>query len=163
GAAFGLPQSQPKPTPTQVKDHRPDDPLRVVAERKKLDIGACVGPASLKDADGATVVAHHFNLLVAENHMKWSFIHPGRDRYAFEFADELVAFALKNKMTVKGHTFIWHQTTPRYLSELSPEELRAALKEHIKTLMTRYKGKVASWDVVNEALDDQDELRKSLW
>ena len=163
GSAFVQAQSQPKPNSPQVKDTKPDDPLRVVAERKKLHVGACLGPASLKDTDGAGVVARHFNLLVAENHMKWSFIHPARDRYAFDFADELVAFAEKNKMKVKGHAFIWHGATPRYLNDLTADELRAALKDHIKTVMTRYKGKVASWDVVNEALDDRDGLRKSLW
>jgi endo-1,4-beta-xylanase len=163
GSAHVQGRGQPQPNSPQVKDPRADDPLRVVAERRKLYIGACAGPASLRDADGAAVLARHFNLLVAENHMKWSFIHPAPDRYAFDFADELVAFAQKNKMTVKGHTLVWHGATPRYLSDLSADDLRAALRDHIRTVMTRYKGKVTSWDVVNEALDDRDGVRKTLW
>ena len=161
--AVGPAAGQPKPAPPEAKGLDTGDPLRVVAERTKLYVGACASPASLKDPAGAAVLARHFNLLVAENHMKWGFIHPAPDRYAFEFADELVAFAQKNKMAVKGHTFIWHQATPRYLNDLPADELRAALKDHIKTLMTRYQGKVAAWDVVNEALDDRDGLRKTLW
>src|SRR5579884_3760490 len=156
-------RSQPQPNALQVNDPKPDDPLRVVAERKKLDVGACASPVSLRDPNGAAVLARHFNLLVAENHMKWSFIHPAADRYAFDAADELVAFAQKNKMKVKGHTFVWHGATPRYLNDLSADDLRAALKDHIKTLMTRYKGKVTAWDVVNEAIDDRDGMRKTLW
>src|SRR5579872_6131440 len=118
GSAHLQGRSQPPPSPPEVKDPRADDPLRVVAERRKLHIGACANPASLKDAAGAAVLARHFNLLVAENHMKWSFIHPAPDRYAFDPADELVAFAGKNGMAVKGHTFIWHGATPRYLNDL---------------------------------------------
>jgi endo-1,4-beta-xylanase len=156
-------RGQPQPNSPQVKDPRADDPLRVVAERKKLDVGACASPVSLRDPNGAAVLARHFNLLVAENHMKWRFIHPAADRYAFDAADELIAFAQKNKMKVKGHAFIWHGATPRYLNDLSADDLRAALKDHIKTLMTRYKGKVTAWDVVNEALDDRDGMRKTLW
>jgi endo-1,4-beta-xylanase len=163
GPVFGQEKGQPRPHPLEVKDVNQGDPLRVVAERKKLHIGSCASPDSLRDKDGAAILARHFNLLVAENHMKWSFIHPALDRYAFEFADELVKFAEKHRMKVKGHTFIWHQTTPRYLHRFTADELRAALKDHIRTVMTRYKGRVTSWDVVNEALDDRDGLRKSLW
>jgi endo-1,4-beta-xylanase len=163
GAAFVQAQGQPKPDTPQAKDARPDGTLRGAAEARKLYVGACANQASLKDKNGAAVLARHFNLLVAENHMKWSIIHPARDEYAFDFADELVAFAEKNKMKVKGHALVWHGSTPKYLNDLTADELRAALKDHIKTVMTRYKGKVASWDVVNEALDDGDGLRGTLW
>lgn len=152
-----------RPSSPQAGEARPDEPLRDAAERKQLHVGACVNPASLRHADGSAVLARHFNLLVAENHMKWAFIHPERGRYDFAFADEIVKFAGKHRMQVKGHALIWHEATPRYLSKLTAEELRAALREHIRTVLTRYRGKVTSWDVVNEAIDDREGMRKTLW
>ena len=96
-------------------------------------------------------------MLVAGNVMKWSSIH--RDsRYAYRWTnpDAMVAFAQANTMKVRGHTLAWHQQNPTWLTGTTwnPETLKVVLKEHIDSVVGHYKGKVAAWDVVNEAIND---------
>jgi endo-1,4-beta-xylanase len=102
-----------------------------------------------------------------ENAMKWDALRPSRDQYNFANADTIVDFAAANDMQVRGHTLIWHHQLPAWLTEsqFSPEELRAILREHILTVVGRYRGRIAAWDVVNEAVDENEPslLRQSLW
>ena len=169
------------------------------------------------------LVKQHFNHIVAENDMKWESIHPrdGADGYNFGPADALVDFAVANKMSIAGHTLVWHSQTPNWVfagtnpppasatntpppapaptvstnsagtnapgarrpgfgpgfgggfgrggftgPRASREELLARMRDHIHTVVGRYKGKVKVWDVVNEALTDSgttNVLRPSLW
>ncbi|MCL6549140.1 MAG: endo-1,4-beta-xylanase, partial [Alicyclobacillus sp.] len=107
----------------------------------------------------------------AENHMKPALIHPKPEKYDFTAADEIVAFAQKHKMKVRGHTLVWHNQTPDWFfqeadgSAASRETLLARLKSHIDTVLSRYKGKVYCWDVVNEAVADSGDepMRDSKW
>jgi endo-1,4-beta-xylanase len=102
-----------------------------------------------------------------ENAMKWDALRPSRDQYNFANADTIVDFAAANDMQVRGHTLIWHHQLPAWLTEgqFSSEELRAILREHILTVVGRYRGRIAAWDVVNEAVDENEPslLRQSLW
>lgn len=102
-----------------------------------------------------------FSSLSPENQMKWEFIHPEPDRYAFEAADAIVAFAEENDQVVRGHTLLWHSQNPAWLEEgeFTEEELRGILHEHITTVVGRYAGRVQQWDVANEILDDDGALR----
>jgi endo-1,4-beta-xylanase len=90
-------------------------------------------------------------------------VHPERSRYDFAAADRIVGFAAAHRMTVHGHVLVWHRQVPGWLDGLSPGQVRAALADHIRTVMRRYAGRIAEWDVVNEALDDQGRLRQSVW
>ncbi len=124
-------------------------------------IGASVSPFSLTGAQ-ADLIKKNFGSLTAENAMKPALIHPEENRYYWDNADKIVAFAKANGMKVRGHTLVWHQQTPAWFfkdatgNTISKEVLLARLKEHITTIVSHFKGKVYAWDVVNEALDDKD-------
>ncbi len=121
------------------------------------------------DPDGIALVEKHFNSIVAENILKWEEIHPELDRYNFEPADKYAAFGEKNDMFVVGHTLVWFYQTPDWVFEdetgnsLDRESLLARMKEHIFTVMGRYKGKVHGWDVVNEVIVEDGSFRKCKW
>ncbi len=119
------------------------------------------------DTAGVRVVAEHFNAIVAENCMKSESLHPERARYTFDMADRLVDFGQRHGLTVTGHTLIWHSQLPHWFvrdesGELrTAEELKQIMKEHIHTVVGRYKGRVKGWDVVNEAIMEDGSYRRS--
>ncbi|MDI6400537.1 endo-1,4-beta-xylanase [Balneolaceae bacterium ANBcel3] len=121
------------------------------------------------DTQGLELVERHFNAITPENIMKWEVIHPEPGQYDFEQADLLVEFAEENDMFITGHTLVWHSQTPRWVFEdeegelLTREALLERMRDHIHTVVGRYKGRVQSWDVVNEALNEDGSLRESLW
>ena len=97
--------------------------------------------------------------------MKFGSIHPGPTIYSFTEADRLVGFAQSNGMTIHGHTLVWDEALPRWITQgtFTKAQLLKVLKDHITTVVGRYRGKVASWDVVNEVADDAVPLRNTLW
>jgi len=139
------------------------------AFKDKFLIGTAVNTrqASGKDKEGVRLIQQQFNAVVAENCMKSQEMHPEENRYNFKQADEFVAFGEKNKMTVTGHTLIWHsQLSPWFCvdekgNNVSPEVLKKRMKDHITTIVERYKGRIKGWDVVNEAIEDDGSYRKS--
>jgi len=145
--------------PTQPKCAVPTTTLRGLASAKGRSFGVSVD-ATFFGANPAAydvVVAREFNVIVAGNVMKWSSIH--RDsRYSYRWAnpDTMVAFAQTNGMKVRGHTLVWYQQNPTWLTGTTwdPETLKVVLKEHIDSVVGHYKGKVLAWDVVNEAFND---------
>lgn len=139
--------------------------LRALAEARGLLLGAAVSPGSLEDPAFAGALVRNFNYLTPENSMKWSAIHPAPDRYSFDEADRIVAFAKKHGMAVRGHTLAWHQQNPAWLEGSSSlgEDPDDVLREHIETVVGRYRGQIRDWDVVNEPLDENGELRKNVW
>lgn len=120
-----------------------------------------------EDTAAVRVIKHHFNAIVAENCMKSEVIHPEEDRYDFTDADALVDFGTKNGMTVTGHCLIWHsQCAPWFCVDkegknVKPEILKQRMKEHITTIVSRYRGRIKGWDVVNEAIVEDGSYRKS--
>lgn len=120
-----------------------------------------------EDSAGAAIAVAHFNAIVAENCMKSAEIHPEKDRYHFEDADAFVAFGEEHGMHITGHTLVWHsQLSPWFPydeagKKVSREEMIARLKEHISTVVGRYKGRIKGWDVVNEAILEDGSLRKT--
>ena len=143
-------------------------PMKDAAKDRFL-IGTALNEAQIRGIDtaGVRVVKEHFNAIVAENCMKSQPIHLQRDRYNFDTADRFVEFGLQNGITVTGHTLIWHSQLPRWFvynddgTLRSAEELKAIMKEHISTVVGRYKGKVKGWDVVNEAIMEDGSYRRS--
>jgi endo-1,4-beta-xylanase len=106
--------------------------------------------------------------IVPEGEMKWPDIHPVRNQYRFEQADALVDFARQNKIAIRGHTLAWYGGMPEWTASISGRaEAERELVDHIETVVSRYRGEIPSWDVVNEPLVDwpQDEssLRPSIW
>ena len=133
-------------------------------------IGVSVSPQSLTDEEGE-LIRQQFNSLTAENAMKMGPIHPEETRYNWEGADKIVAFAQANNMKMRGHCLVWHRQTPDWIfkdkdgKEATKDVLLQRLKDHIYSVVGRYKGKIYAWDVVNEVISDTDDefYRQSPW
>jgi len=131
-----------------------------------LKMGAAVSIEPLKnDAKYREVLVKEFSGITAENAMKMTVISKGRKQYDFTDADYIVDFAVQNNMRVHGHTLIWYRETPSWVQSFSgnKEEWKALMKEYIQDVVTHFKGKVASWDVVNEVINDDGTYRPSVW
>ena len=113
------------------------------------------------DAAYRDLLGREFTSLSAENQMKWDAIHPAPDTYDFAAPDAIAAFARANGQDVRGHTLLWHNQNPSWLTEgdHTPDELRAILRDHIQTVVGRYAGTIQQWDVANEIFDDSGTLR----
>jgi endo-1,4-beta-xylanase len=122
-----------------------------------------------RDPNAAALAVKHFNTATAENDLKWQRVHPQPNQYNWEPADSFVAFCEKNQMVVIGHCLVWHAQTPRWVFQddggdpLTRDALLARMKDHIMTVVGRYKGRIKGWDVVNEALDDRGAMRDTQW
>jgi endo-1,4-beta-xylanase len=105
------------------------------------------------------LAARHFDSLTAENEMKWDAIEPDPGRFTFEAGDRLVAFAEQHGMRVRGHTLVWHKQLPAWVKTLPKDELEGAMLRHVRATVEHWKGRIAQWDVVNEAIDKAGQLR----
>jgi len=138
--------------------------------KEYFPIGVAVMPSDLK-GDEANFILQQFNSITAENSMKMAPIHPAENRYNWNAADSIVAFAQRNGIKVRGHTLCWHNQAPQWMfkdssgNTVTKEVLLQRLKEHITTVVSRYKGKIYAWDAVNEAISDKPDeyLRSSQW
>lgn len=132
-------------------------------------IGAAVNPYTLRR--NSEHIRYHFNSLTAENEMKFESLQPVEGLYTFDEADRLLEFAKANGQQVRGHTLVWHNQTPQWVFEdanghhVDRKTLLHTMKNHIDTVVGRYKGAIYAWDVVNEAISDKEEelLRPSKW
>ncbi|MDX9812303.1 MAG: endo-1,4-beta-xylanase [Bacteroidales bacterium] len=136
-----------------------------------FDIGVAVSPQNL-EGEEAELIKKHFNSITAENVMKPGPIHPKEDSFAWENADKIVEFAMANGMKVRGHTLCWHSQTADWMfqdeegNQVSREVAMERLKDHITAVVSRYKGKVYAWDVLNEVIQDRDTntiFRETQW
>lgn len=167
--------------------NEPADPttLREYAERlgKKIGVAAASYRYNVSDDnDAATnLVGKQFNLIVAENEMKFDATEPSRNQFDFGGADAIMALAARNNQAVRGHTLAWHSQVATWVSSdgkknnngYTRQELQSILKNHIENVVGRYKGRIIEWDVVNEVLDDDQsilrtnpsgyKLRPSIW
>ena len=122
-----------------------------------------------RDTRGLPIITSQFNSVTPENVLKWEWVHPQPGKYNFEAPDAYVAFGEKYHMFIIGHTLIWHSQTPRWVFEddkhnpVDRETLLARMRDHIQTVVGRYKGRIQGWDVVNEAINDDGALRQSPW
>jgi endo-1,4-beta-xylanase len=134
-------------------------------------IGAAINRSQFEGADqrGVPIIQAQFNSITPENILKWESVHPLPGQYDFTGPDRYVQFGESNHMYIIGHTLVWHYQTPRWVFEdgqgrpASRELLLARMREHIFTVVGRYKGRIQGWDVVNEALNDDGTLRNSPW
>lgn len=128
-------------------------------------VGSAVQASLLRsDPTYASVFARHFNYVTAEYEMKWGQIERQQGQRNYGPGDEIVAFAESHSMRVKGHALIWHGDSPAWLESLSPAEARIAFEDQIRITVGHYRGHVAAWDVVNEAIaDGQAGLRDTVY
>lgn len=126
---------------------------------KYFPIGVAITPANINGAD-RQMILQHFNSITAENAMKMGPLHPEESHFYWKNADSIVAFGITNKLKIRGHCLVWHTQAPRWLFRgadgkfVSKQILLERLKNHINTVVSRYKGKIYAWDVVNEVIDD---------
>jgi endo-1,4-beta-xylanase len=143
-----------------------NQPLRALAARTNLRIGTAVDTSALaNDATYQRLVAEQFNTVTPENVMKWQLVEPQRGQLDFAAADGLVSFAQAHGQRVRGHTLVWHNQLPSWLTTgtFTPDELRAILRQHILDEAGHFRGKIWQWDVVNEAFNDDGTLRNTIW
>jgi endo-1,4-beta-xylanase len=162
--------------PANPRTHLPTDPPKGLRAyyRDYFPIGVAVSVRSITGPDTALII-REFNSLTPENAMKMGPIHPEEDRYNWKDADAIVDFATAHGMHVRGHNLCWHEQTPGWLFKnssgdtVSKEVLLKRLKDHITAVVSRYRGRIYAWDVVNEAVSDEDGddtarvLRNSPW
>jgi endo-1,4-beta-xylanase len=166
--------STPVPTPTRVSTPTPisspsGTALYQLAAAKGKMFGTCVNSQWFSNSTGSTyenILKNEFGMVVAENEMKFDALEPSQNSFNFTNGDKLVTFAQNNKKEVRGHTLVWHNQIPGWVSNgnWSRDSLISAMNNHINKVMAHYKGKVKEWDVVNEACDDSGNgLRSSVW
>lgn len=153
----------PTPTPT----------LRDAAATHGIKIGTAADPEFLGESSYSSILGTEFSQLEPENQMKFGLIHPRPNTdpnpYDFSGADTLVSFAQTHSMVVRGHTLVWHNQVPDWLTNgisggtIDSTQLSTILQGHIQTVMTHYSGKVYAWDVVNEAFNEDGTLSDTLW
>jgi endo-1,4-beta-xylanase len=146
--------------------------LKTVFERDFL-IGAAISASqfapSAQNNPRVDLLRTQFNSISPDNALKWESVHPEPQRYHFVQADQYVAFGVTNKMFIIGHNLVWHNQTPAWVfldaagKPVDRDTLLERMRDHIFTVVGRYKGKIKGWDVVNEALDEDGSLRKSRW
>jgi len=153
--------------------------LPVAAQEKALKdvfksdfrVGAALNRRQIfeEDTRSARIVSAHFNSITPENVLKWALVHPQPDKYDFAAPDRFVEFGEKRGMFIVGHTLVWHNQTPRWVFEdgkgnvVNRETLLKRMRDHIFTVVGRYKGRINGWDVVNEALNQDGTMRQSPW
>jgi endo-1,4-beta-xylanase len=162
-----VPTTGPTSVPTAAATPSANgEQLRDLAARRRFYVGAAVSIDALRSEPAyAELLARTYNQVTPENVMKFGPIHPARDRFNWNDADALVAFAEEHGMRVHGHTLVWHQQLPSWVTQgnMTADQARAALQDHITQVVGRYKGRIAEWDVVNEAFTDDGSPRQTVW
>jgi endo-1,4-beta-xylanase len=158
----------PRPGPTAVTSpfRPPLNSLRMLAAARGLRVGTAVNvDALLSDPRYEQVLAQQFSSLTPEVAMKWEATEPEQGRYDWSRADRIIATAERYGQQVYGHTLVWHDGLPDWLitAGFGREDLAGLLQRHVQDEVSRYRGKVWAWDVVNEPLDMDGTLRDSIW
>lgn len=139
------------------------------APPRQIPYGSAVrGDALVDDPAYRMALAEYCQLVVPEGGLKWDTVRPSEDRFDFYEGDKLLAFAEQNGMKMRGHTLIWYAAMPEWTSSIrGGKAAEKALTKHIRTVVGQYKGRIPSWDVINEAIAEDprgsDYLRPNLW
>jgi endo-1,4-beta-xylanase len=129
-------------------------------------IGAAIKVKLLRNNPAyRNLIIKQFNSITAENAMKFNALHPARTVFRWNDADYIVNFAKENNIRVHAHTLIWSKFNPKWVTEFqgSQSDWEELLKSHVQSIVSHFKGKVASWDVVNEAFDDKGNYKSCIW
>jgi endo-1,4-beta-xylanase len=142
--------------------------LKAHGSKRGILAGSAIGARQLPDEAFQRLIAEQYDIVVSENSMKFGPLSPMPGEYNWADADALVDFAQKHQMKIRGHNFVWHEQLPVWFKETATKDnAKKIMVDHINTLAGRYKGKIHSWDVVNEAINIgdgmPDGLRKSPW
>jgi endo-1,4-beta-xylanase len=147
--------------PSSGRQGEPDS-LRALAARIGLRFGTALIPQDIETPSYAAIAGSQFSVVTPGNGMKWQIVEPAQGSYDWSQADQLVAFARANRQLIRGHTLLWHNQLPDWLTTgvangtITAPQLRELLHQHIMIEVTRYRGKIWQWDVANEFFLDSD-------
>lgn len=136
------------------------DSLRALASKVGLRIGSALLPQDMQTPAYTAIAAGQFSVVTPENAMKWEVVEPAQGHYDWSQADQLVAFARAHHQLVRGHTLLWHNQLPGWLTSgvangtITDSQLYDLLRQHIATEVSRYRGEIWQWDVANEFFTD---------
>jgi len=133
--------------------------LKDLATAAGKDIGFALAPDRLSESAYKSVADSEFNLVVAENAMKWDATEPSQNSFSYGAGDQVASYAASSGKELYGHTLVWHSQLPNWVKNLSGTALQSAMTNHVTNVATHFQGKVSSWDVVNEAFDDDGTRR----
>lgn len=148
------------------KDPSDCNEVQSLYKKANFPIGVAVNMNKLKnDERYQKIILSQFNSITAELIMKPVFIHPEKEIFYFDETDRLMEFCKKNNKRLHGHTLVWHKRLPAWMENFQGDHIawEAMLKEHIQTIINHCKGTIHSWDVVNEAFNEDGSLRDNIW
>lgn len=129
-------------------------------------LGAAINEETIlgNDSKSLSIVKSEFNSITPENSLKWMFIQPEANQFNFKAADRYVQIGLENEMYIVGHALVWHSQLAEFMQDIDDRSvMESHVKNHISTVVSRYKGKIDAWDVVNEAFEENGKLRNSVF
>jgi endo-1,4-beta-xylanase len=168
GTALAAPTPPADPTASQHSAVIGKNTLRSLAEEAGIEFGVAVNTDLLaNNGKYRHIVNTQYSSVTAENVMKWEALNPAPGVYDWAAAEELIANAEANGQVVRGHTLVWHNQLPSWLTtgDYSARELRAILKNHVRTVAGHFAGRIQQWDVVNEIFNDDaaGSFRETIW
>ncbi len=127
--------------------------LDELARRTNRRYGFAIDPSYAQKEPARSLLAQHAGVITAENAMKWRNVENAAGIADYSVADRVADIANSLKAQLRGHTLAWHQSTPAYLANASPADFKAAQTLHLQAMAKRYKGRIDTWDVLNEVVD----------
>jgi endo-1,4-beta-xylanase len=135
--------------------------LGAAAAQSGRYFGAAISTAHTGDSTYTTIGGREFNMITAENEMKMDATEPNQNQFNFNGGDQILNFATQHGARIRGHNLAWHSQQPGWMQNLSGSALRSAMINHINGVLAHYRGKMAQWDVVNEAFNEDGTRRAS--
>ena len=117
---------------TLLNDSQKTQTLKDIFE-SKFKVGVALNKSQIRGRDlkEAELIYTQFSSVTAENIMKWEEIHPRENKYNFKISDELVKLAERNNQDIVGHTLVWHNQIPEWVTRKKNGSLVDKIKSKI--------------------------------